>query len=57
MGEIEKEKDMVKVLVCVATVIVLILVAIFMLGVYATYSVAKYMNDSGIDVRRNLNDK
>ena len=57
MGEIEKEKDMVKVLVYVATVIVLILAAIFMLGVYATYSAAKYMNETGIDVRRNLNDK
>lgn len=48
---------MVKVLACVATVIVLILIAFFTLGVYATYLVAKYMNETGIDVRRNLNDK
>lgn len=39
---------MVKVLVCVATAIVLILIAFFMLGVYATYSVAKYMNDNSM---------
>lgn len=39
---------MVKVLVCVATTIVLILIALFILGVYATCLVAKYMNDSGM---------
>ena len=43
-----KEKIMVKVLVCVAMSIILILIALFMLGVYATYSVAKYMNDSSM---------
>lgn len=39
---------MMKVILIIGGVVVGSVVGLFMLGVYATYSAAKYMNDSGM---------